>query len=79
MKNAFTIALLGCPNCGKTTLFNLLTRESRRTGNWPGVTVEYCESIVRRDFLPKSDPAQVIRLVDLPGVFSLSPFSRVNK
>ena len=34
------IALIGNPNCGKTTLFNLMTGNRQRVGNWPGVTVE---------------------------------------
>ncbi|MCZ6502504.1 MAG: 50S ribosome-binding GTPase, partial [Gammaproteobacteria bacterium] len=40
MKEGFTIALVGNPNCGKTTLFNKLTGAHQRVGNWPGVTVE---------------------------------------
>ncbi|WP_045855921.1 ferrous iron transport protein B [Teredinibacter purpureus] len=58
------IALIGTPNCGKTTLFNRLTGTRQRTGNWPGVTVE------RKDgkLLLGSNTAL---LVDLPGVYTL--------
>lgn len=67
-----TLALCGCPNCGKTTLFNLLTGESQRTGNWPGVTVDIAKGLVSTAFLPDAEP---IYLIDLPGVSSLTPFS----
>ena len=40
MNHDFTIALVGNPNCGKTTLFNALTGSNQKVGNWPGVTVE---------------------------------------
>ena len=62
------IALIGNPNCGKTTLFNSLTGSTAKTGNWPGVTVTKKEGIYR---LGKED----ITIVDLPGVYSLSPYS----
>ncbi len=58
------IALLGNPNCGKTTLFNLLTGARQKVGNWPGVTVERKSgqlSIAGEDF----------EIVDLPGIYSL--------
>ncbi|MEN9216606.1 MAG: Fe(2+) transporter permease subunit FeoB, partial [Gloeomargarita sp. HHBFW_bins_162] len=58
------IALVGNPNCGKTTLFNALTGAHQRVGNWPGVTVERKEGAYRHD-------AQTIRVVDLPGIYSL--------
>ena len=58
------IALIGNPNCGKTTLFNLLTGARQKVGNWPGVTVEkkfgYC--IMGN---------QQAELIDLPGIYSL--------
>ncbi len=58
------IALIGNPNCGKTTLFNALTGANQRTGNWPGVTVDRKEGQFRHR-------GQEITLVDLPGVYSL--------
>ncbi len=59
------IAIIGSPNCGKTTLFNRLTGAKQRTGNWPGVTVERKEGR-----LPLSH--ETAQLIDLPGVYSLS-------
>ena len=64
----WTVALAGNPNCGKTTLFNALTGENQYVGNWPGVTVEKREADCTLGNRP-------IRLVDLPGVYSLSPYS----
>lgn len=64
----FTIALAGNPNSGKTTLFNALTGSNQYVGNWPGVTVERKEARFRLN----NDEAL---LVDLPGVYSLSPYS----
>lgn len=61
-----TIALIGNPNCGKTTLFNRLTGERAHVGNWPGVTVE------RREGKLRGSPDV---LVDLPGLYSLTVFS----
>ncbi|MDB9517454.1 Fe(2+) transporter permease subunit FeoB [Roseofilum reptotaenium CS-1145] len=58
------VALIGNPNCGKTTLFNALTGANQRTGNWPGVTVD------RKEGQFKINQA-TITLVDLPGVYSL--------
>ncbi len=58
------IAIIGSPNCGKTTLFNRLTGTRQRTGNWPGVTVE------RKDGRLELPSGQV-RIVDLPGIYSL--------
>ncbi len=60
------ICLIGNPNSGKTTLFNLLTGARQRTGNWPGVTVERREGMAR-------DGSGEIAVIDLPGVYSLSP------
>ena len=65
---SITIALAGNPNSGKTTLFNALTGSNQYVGNWPGVTVERKEA--RFDL--KGEEAT---LVDLPGVYSLSPYS----
>lgn len=59
-----TIALIGNPNCGKTTLFNDLTGTNQRTGNWPGVTVD------RKEGKYKYDGTEVT-VIDLPGVYAL--------
>ena len=61
------IALAGNPNCGKTTMFNDLTGASQYVGNWPGVTVEKKEGKYTRD--------KTVTITDLPGVYSLSPYS----
>ncbi|MDR2975689.1 MAG: ferrous iron transport protein B [Streptococcaceae bacterium] len=66
-----TIALVGNPNCGKSSVFNLLTGSSQQIGNWPGVTVE------RKSGLFKKDKSLVIQ--DLPGIYSLSPYSLDEK
>jgi len=63
-----TIALSGNPNSGKTTIFNNITGTRQKVGNWPGVTVEKKEGIVRKfDY--------ELKIVDLPGTYSLTPFS----
>ena len=62
------IALAGNPNSGKTTLFNELTGSTQYVGNWPGVTVEKKEGRLRRH---KGD----VVIVDLPGIYSLSPYT----
>ena len=59
------IALVGSPNCGKTTLFNLLTKSNQRTGNWAGVTVE--QKIGEFKVGPER-----VELIDLPGVHMLT-------
>ena len=61
------IALAGNPNCGKTTMFNDLTGANQYVGNWPGVTVEKKEGKYTRD--------KDVIITDLPGVYSLSPYS----
>ncbi len=61
------IALVGNPNCGKTTLFNALTGANQYVGNWPGVTVEKKEGKLKKN-------TDVI-LTDLPGIYSLSPYT----
>ncbi len=62
-----TIALVGNPNCGKTTLFNALTGGKIRTGNWPGVTVEKREGLLKAK--------QDLVIVDLPGIYSFAAHS----
>lgn len=61
------LALIGNPNSGKTTLFNLLTGSRARVGNFPGVTVEKTSRALRG----RPD----VELTDLPGVYSLSPYT----
>jgi ferrous iron transport protein B len=68
-----TIAVVGPPNSGKTTLFNRLTRLRQKVGNFPGVTVEHHTGYVR------DAEGQEIALIDLPGVYSLSPKSEDEK
>ncbi|WP_050524951.1 Fe(2+) transporter permease subunit FeoB [Pseudorhodobacter wandonensis] len=65
MNAPLTIAIVGNPNCGKTTLFNALTGSHQQIGNWPGVTVEQKTGRLRHG-------NHAIRLIDLPGVYSLS-------
>lgn len=60
-----TVALAGNPNCGKTTIFNGLTGATAKVGNWPGVTVE------RKQGIMKSGDSEC-NIVDLPGIYSLS-------
>ena len=68
-----TIAVVGPPNSGKTTLFNRLTRLRQKVGNFPGVTVEHHTGYVR------DSDGQEIALIDLPGVYSLAPKSEDEK
>ncbi len=64
----FLVALAGNPNCGKTTLFNAVTGARQHVGNYPGITVEKKEGFCSFDGFP-------IRLVDLPGTYSLTAYS----
>ena len=61
-------ALAGNPNSGKTTLFNGLTGATAHVGNWPGVTVDKREGLYKKC-------AEPISIVDLPGIYSLSPYT----
>lgn len=63
-----TIAVVGNPNCGKTTLFNALTGSTQKVGNWPGVTVEKKIGQFRHD-------GQTYDLVDLPGIYMIGGYS----
>lgn len=63
-----TIALIGNPNIGKTTVFNALTGANQKVGNWPGVTVDKKEGTVRH-------AGADITIVDLPGAYSLGGYS----
>ncbi len=66
------IALTGNPNSGKTTMYNALTGQSEKVGNWAGVTVEKKEHPIKKIFY--SEYEQLIA-VDLPGAYSMSPFT----
>lgn len=63
-----TIGFIGNPNCGKTTLFNAYTGANLKVANWPGVTVEKVEGVMK-------DHALTIHLVDLPGTYSLTSYT----
>ena len=62
-----TIALAGNPNSGKTTTFNALTGSNQYVGNWPGVTVEKKEGHLKG--------TKDVTIQDLPGIYSLSPYT----
>lgn len=64
---SINVALAGNPNSGKTTLFNVLTGSNQFVGNWPGVTVEKKEGKYKED--------KEIKITDLPGIYSLSPYT----
>ena len=66
---AIHIALAGNPNCGKTTMFNALTGANQYVGNWPGVTVE------KKTVKLKDASGEEVNVTDLPGVYSLSPYT----
>lgn len=61
------IILVGNQNSGKTTIYNYLTKNNEKTGNWPGVTIDYKSSKIRNTNH---------YLIDLPGIYSLSPYSK---
>jgi len=68
MAKEITVALVGNPNSGKTTVFNNLTGAHQHVGNWPGVTVERKEGSYRCQ-------GYSVKVVDLPGVYSLTAYS----
>ena len=63
-----TVAFIGNPNCGKTTLFNAYTGANLKVANWPGVTVEKVEGSF-------TFQGEKILLVDLPGTYSLTSYT----
>src|SRR6202051_4130407 len=63
---ALTVAVIGNPNCGKSTLFNALTGLKQKVGNYPGVTVE------KKTGTAYSQHGQPITVIDLPGAYSLA-------
>lgn len=65
MSGLITVALVGNPNTGKTTLFNALTGARERVGNWSGVTVAQAETVTELD-------GKLVRFIDLPGIFALA-------
>ena len=62
------IALIGNPNCGKSTLFNAITGTYQKVGNWSGVTTEKKEGVYKKN--------KTITVVDLPGLYSLDAKSK---
>ena len=72
MSENLTIGFIGNPNCGKTTLFNAYTGANLKVANWPGVTVEKVEGAIK-------DHDLNIRLVDLPGTYSLTSYTMEEK
>ena len=62
-----TFALVGNQNCGKTTLFNQLTGSNQHVGNFPGVTVDRKDGVIRGN--------ENTLVTDLPGIYSMSPYS----
>jgi ferrous iron transport protein B len=69
--DTLTIAIIGNPNCGKSTLFNGLTGAQQKVGNWAGVTVEKKEGFFRF-------AGQCFRVVDLPGIYSLDAYDETS-
>src|SRR3972149_5131207 len=72
MNKAVNVALIGNPNCGKTTIFNSITGFRQKIGNYPGVTVEKKQGIIKVKDLQ-------INFVDLPGIYSLNANSDDEK
>ncbi|NJD37779.1 MAG: ferrous iron transport protein B [Geobacter sp.] len=68
-QKSLVVAVAGNPNCGKSTLINAIAGSRLQVGNWPGVTVEKKEALFEVE-------GRSIRLVDLPGCYSLSPYSQ---
>ena len=72
VEKEISVALVGQPNVGKSTVFNILTGLSQHVGNWPGKTVEKKEGEHRIG-------DKLIRMVDLPGTYSLTAFSEEER
>ena len=72
MKEELQVAFIGNPNCGKTTLFNAYTGAKLKVANWPGVTVEKKEGAFRYH-------NHQFKLVDLPGIYSLTSYTLEEK
>ena len=72
VEKEISVALVGQPNVGKSTVFNILTGLSQHVGNWPGKTVEKKEGVHRTG-------SAFIRIVDLPGTYSLTAFSEEER
>jgi ferrous iron transport protein B len=73
-----TVALVGNQNCGKTSLFNQLTGSQQHVGNFPGVTVERKSGFIKQSFIQpeaSNEKNLTIEVVDLPGIYSLSPYT----
>lgn len=72
MKDTVSIGFIGNPNCGKTTLFNAYTGAKLKVANWPGVTVEKKEGSMQYH-------GHTFKLVDLPGIYSLTSYTMEEK
>ena len=72
MKDTVNIGFVGNPNCGKTTLFNAYTGAKLKVANWPGVTVEKKEGSMQYH-------DHTFKLVDLPGIYSLTSYTMEEK
>src|SRR5574344_317666 len=70
-----TVALVGNQNCGKTSLFNQLTGSQQHVGNFPGVTVERKSGFIKATYIPQENKDVEAEVVDLPGIYSLSPYT----
>ena len=69
MENIISVALVGNPNTGKTTVFNALTGSKQYVGNWPGVTIDKKYGFINKD----------IKVVDLPGIYAMDTYSNEEK